>query len=113
MHQHTPRLTPGRAWLLLRQRFGHGLRVAYYRDIVRPRILRTAPITGLTDRRCELHVMTSGGGWLNLMWSLKSFYWASGRTYALCIHDDGSLPETARHSLRRHFPDGRLIDRRE
>jgi hypothetical protein len=32
---------------------------------------------------CKLH--TSKNDWLNLVWTLKSFYISSGRRYALCI----------------------------
>jgi len=101
----------GPAWLKLRQRFGHGLRVAWYRDIVRPRILRTAPVFADDASVCEIHVLTSGSDWLNLIWALKSFYRASGRSYALCIHDDGSLTIEQRRILLEHFPRARLIAR--
>jgi hypothetical protein len=92
-------------------KYGHGLRVAYYRDVVRPRILQTPPVEGLDDRRCEIHVLTSQQDWLNLIWALKSFYASSGRKYELCIHDDGSLEPFSRDQLLKHFPDARLIDR--
>jgi hypothetical protein len=94
-----------------RVKYGRGLRVAWYRDVIRPRILHTPPVEGLDDRRCEIHVLTSQQDWLNLIWALKSFYAASGRKYELCIHDDGSLESPAREQLLRHFPDARLIDR--
>lgn len=103
----------GRMLLKFRQRFGRGLRVAYYRDVVRPRILRTVPVRGLTDGRCEIHVFTSTTDWLNLIWALKSFYHASGRRYGLCIHDDGTLTPGQLDQTRRHFPDARLIPRSE
>lgn len=106
-----PRMTPGAIRLRFQQRFGHGLRVAWYRDVVRPRILRTPPITGTTDRTCEIHVLTSAGDWLNLIWTLKSFYAASHRHYALCIHGDKSLPDEAINALRTHFPQARIIPR--
>jgi hypothetical protein len=107
------RLTPGALWLRYRQTFGDGLRVAWYRDVVRTRILRTPPIEGTTDRRCEIHVLTSEHDWLNLIWTLKSFYAASGRHYSLCIHEDGSLSKFAIASLQHHFPLARIIARRE
>jgi len=107
------RLTPGALWLKLCQKFGHGIRVAWYRDVVRPRILLTAPCEDTTDKRCEIHVLTSAGDWLNLVWALKSFYYASGRQYALCIHEDGSLDESAVAALARHFPAARIIRRKE
>jgi hypothetical protein len=101
----------GKLVLRARQKYGHGLRVAYYRDIVRPQILQTPGVTGITDDRCEIHVLTSEQDWLNLVWALKSFYWASERRYRLCIHDDGTLGDAARRELCRHFPGARLISR--
>jgi len=97
--------------LQLRQTFEHGVRTAYYRDIVRPRITATAPVRGLKETTCEIHVLTSSEDWLNLLWALKSFYWASKRRYALCIHDDGSLDDEHKATLREHFPEARLIER--
>src|SRR5262245_57168963 len=107
------RLTPGALWLRLNQKFEHGLRVAWYRDVVRPRILNTPPIAETTDHRREIHLLTSQHDWLNLIWALKSFYAASGRRYALCIHEDGTLDSFALSSLRRHFPTARIIRRQD
>ena len=107
------RLTPGALRLRLHQKFQHGLRVAWYRDVVRPRILNSPPIAETPDRRFEIHVLTSRHDWLNLIWSLKSFYAASGRRYALCIHEDGTLDPFALSSLQRHFPTARIIRRHE
>jgi hypothetical protein len=42
---------------------------------------------------------------------LKTFYHYSNRSYALCIHDDGTLSDSDRATLRHHFPNARLIDR--
>lgn len=106
-------MSVGRYLLKFRQKFGHGLGTAYYRDIVRPRILKTSPVENTMDLRCEIHVLTSARDWLNLVWTLKSFYAVSGRKYALCIHDDGSVDGTARGSLQQHFPDARFILRAE
>ncbi len=105
--------TPGKLWLNLHQKFGNGLRVAWYRDVVRPRILSTIPIEDTTDRQCEIHVLTSTKDWLNLIWTLKSFYVASGRRYALCVHEDGSLNHADLSALQRHFPAARIIRRSE
>lgn len=107
------RLTPGAVWLRLNQNFKHGLRVAWYRDVVRPRILNTPSIAETSDHRFEIHVLTSRHDWLNLIWSLKSFYAASGRRYALCIHEDGTLDQFALSSLQRHFPAARIVRRQE
>jgi hypothetical protein len=106
-------MSAGGLYLRFRQWSEHGMSTAYYRDIVRQRILRTAPVTGTIDRICELHVMTCRRDWLNLIWTLKSFYQFSKRHYALCIHEDGTLPPEGIGQLRRHFPDARLIRRRD
>ena len=98
--------------LKVRQKYEHGLTVAHYRDTVRPRILKTRPISNTTDTICEIHVLTSAKDWLNLMWALKSFYWASRRNYALCIHDDGTLTDEHRNTLQKHFPKARVIERK-
>src|SRR6185312_4670618 len=107
------RVTPGALLMRYRQKFGHGFRVAWYRDVVRKRILATEPIVNTTDNRCEIHALTSSGDWLNLIWALKSFYLASGRRYALCIHEDGSLCPDDLAKLRQQFPAARIIRRAE
>jgi hypothetical protein len=97
--------------LKVRQKYQHGFGTAYYRDTVRLRILNTRPIPHTTDRACEIHVLTYEKDWLNLIWALKTFYHYSGRRYALCIHDDGTLTADHRAILQHHFPDARLIER--
>jgi hypothetical protein len=101
----------GKLALSIRQKYEHGIETAYYRDGVRPQILNSQPIAHTTDSTCEIHVFTCANDWLNLMWTLKTFYHYSKRQYALCIHDDGTLQETDRQTLRHHFPNARLIDR--
>ena len=104
-------MTPGALVLSFRQMFGHGLRVAWYRDVVRPRILQTPPIEGTTDETCEIHVLTSRQDWLNLIWALKSFYRVAKKRYTLCIHEDGSLTESLIETLTKHFPAARVISK--
>ena len=103
--------TAGRFIYLLKTKFRQGLRVAYYRDGVRHRILALPPVTPEEDRRCEIHVLTSDDDWLNLIWALRTFQKKTGRNYALCIHDDGSLKPRAMGILRTTFPHARIISR--
>ena len=105
------RITPGALLLRFRQKYGHGVRTAYYRDVVRPRILQTSPIGETADKTCEIHVLTSAQDWLNLIWTLKSFYVASGRKYALCVHDDGTLASEHFEEFEKQFPDARVMSR--
>lgn len=106
-------VTPGRIAYLLGEKFGHGLKTAYFRDVIRPRILDTPPLTGLRDKTCEVHVLTSSADWLNLAWALKSFYAVAERRFALCLHDDGTLEEPGLRQLANAFPDARIITRAE
>ncbi len=99
--------------LKVRQKYKHGIKVAYYRDVVRPRILETCPIANTTSSACEIHVFTSSKDWMNLVWALKSFYWASEQDFSLCIHDDGTLEIEHKEILRQHFPQARVIERQD
>jgi hypothetical protein len=58
-------------------------------------------------------VLTSNADCLNLIWALKSFYAASGRHYALCIHDDGTLAPAQASALAALFPEARIISKTE
>jgi len=104
-------MRPG-VWLLrTKQFFRHGLRGAWGRGFVRPRILKVAPFEGLTDLSCEIHVMTSREDWLDLCWALASLYICTGRRYALCVHEEGTVPDEGRAAFTRLFPDSRFIPR--
>lgn len=106
-------MKPGPVALAIRRTFGDGLGVAYARDVVRPRILRMPPLRQTVEGPAEIHVLTSAGDWLNLVWTLRSFYAVSPRRYALCIHDDGTLDGAAREALAAQFPDARVVGRAE
>lgn len=97
----------------LQEKYKHGFVTAYYRDLVRKSILNTSRITNTSNQECEIHVLTSTNDWLNLVWTLKSFYHFSQRQYALCIHDDGTLTEENITTLQYHFPEARIIDRKQ
>ena len=103
-------MTPGALLQQVRCRLRGGPRASWYREVVRPSIVGAAPLRGTSDaRECEVHVLTSGDDWLNACWAIRSFYQATGSSYALCIHDDGTLPAAARRALAQLFPDARLV----
>jgi hypothetical protein len=106
-------MTIGSFALQIRSRLRGGLHASFYREVVRPRILRTAPVVGLRDGHAEIHVLTSAQDWLDLIWGLKSFYRYSGRRYRLAIHDDGTLGAERIGALKEQFPEARIIDRAE
>lgn len=103
--------SPGALYLRFRLWSQHGLVTAYYRDLVRPRILAAPCFSDTVAPHCEIHALTSSSDWLNLVWALRSFYRFAGVNYRLCIHDDGTLPTAAFPHLRRHFPQARVIAR--
>ena len=106
-------MTPGAALLKFRQKFGHGLHAAYYRDIVRSKILSTPAVKCEDQGDVEIHVLTSAHDWLNLIWTLKSFNYVAGFLPRLCVHEDGSLNSEAKAEITKHFPDARLVSRSE
>ncbi len=80
---------------------------------MRKRILATPAIASTQASDCEIHVLTCEADWVNLLWTLKSFYLVSERQYRLCIHEDGTLTEAAVLQLKQHFPKARLVRRAE
>jgi hypothetical protein len=105
--------TPGRLAYLLKTKYRHGLRTAWYRDVVRSRILKTPPPDVPADTRCEIHVLTSEDDWLNLVWVVRTFEFYSERRYPLCIHDDGTLRPRSLEKLRATLPHAKIILRPE
>ena len=99
----------GSLLLKFREKFGNGLDTAYYRDIVRARILNTQPITKTDDDTCEIHVLTSSRDYVNLIWGLKSFYHYSQKQYALCIHCDKSISSEELSVISYHFPQANVV----
>ena len=83
--------------------------VLYYREFVRPLILKSRAVEGLVDESCEIHILVSAKDFLNSLWTLKSFYLCSEMRYKLCIHDDGTLSSRHADAYRKHFPDARFI----
>ena len=103
----------GSVYVKLTQKYKHGLTAAWYRDVIRPKILNSKPFTETKSNICEIHVLTSQNDYLNLIWALKSFYYYSKCNYALCIHSDGSLSESEVELLKFHFPNARVILKKE
>ena len=103
----------GRVKYLARKLLNTKPDVIYYRDVVRPRILRQPPLAGTTDLSAEVHVLTSGKDWLNTIWALRSFYAQVPTRYALAIHGDPGLPPEAVAALKAQFPDARVIEQKD
>lgn len=100
------------AWIYrLRRRFRGGVRATWFRERVCPKILLTPSILLPLDSRYEIHMLTSAGDWLLLMWALKSWFHCADETAAVCIHEDGTLTDKMVETLETHFPGARIIRR--
>jgi hypothetical protein len=106
-----PYLRVGLLWLRLSSFFAGGLGAVYHREVTRNALLKSAPVETSVTGLAELHLLTGGADWINAMWALKSFYRASQEQFPLVVHDDGTLPASARETLGIHFPQARIIGR--
>ncbi|MEM6448500.1 MAG: hypothetical protein AAF704_18330, partial [Cyanobacteria bacterium P01_D01_bin.123] len=93
----------------LREKYQHGLVTAHYRDSVRPKITNAKPLVGTSTSTCEIHVLTSARDWVNLLWTLQSFYFHYESKYALCINDDGTQEQEQFATFSRLFTESRVI----
>jgi len=105
--------SPGRVNLKTRTYFKYGVYARYLQNTLIPKILLTKPCGGWDNPQAEIHVLTSKGDWLNLIWVLKSLYRVIEEPYKLCIHEDGSLNDGEINTLKWHFPGARVIYRAE
>ena len=85
-----------------------GLRPAWRRVRIQRQILNTPPVRTARHGRVEVRVITWWREWINIVWTLKSFYHFAGVDYPLYIHDGGLKPANL-DALRQHFPDCHLI----
>lgn len=106
-------MRPGVLLYRLRRLFEGGLIASWYREVMRSRILQTPSLLLPQTSEFEIHALTSQQDWLNLLWTLKSFYHFSEARPALCIHDDGTLTPEVREILTTHFVGARLIPRNQ
>jgi len=97
-----------RRWLEFQEANREGWLRAWKRRRIQQRILDTPPLTTAETGPVEVRVLTWRRDWINLVWTLKSFYYFSGVDYPLFIHDGGLAPGQA-EQLRHHFPKARLI----
>jgi hypothetical protein len=89
-----------------------GVRSTRSRRGLRPAILHTRPVPcEPPGASWEVHVLTSAQDFLDAVWAIKSLWWAGRQSFALCVHDDGTLDRGAFEQLRHHFPGARVIPR--
>jgi hypothetical protein len=106
--------SPGRLWRLLRRDLKHGWSASYHHYRTLPRITEwTWPYWGEEPNPVPVHVLTGADDWLLAAWMLASWFHFTGQNWRVVIHDDGSLPAPAEHSLLRMFRGTQIIRRHE
>lgn len=61
----------------------------------------------------EVHILTSRSDFLDAVWCLKTFFFFSSQKAQLTIHDDGTLSDGQKHTLKHHFQGARILSRPE
>lgn len=90
----------------------HGLRLLYYRYLVRPRILRSPPLPCPSDSTLEVHMQVCARDWINGHWTIRSLARNADMPFRLVLLHDGNLDARARASYESCFP-GVVATRRD
>ena len=97
-------------WVMIQELRREGIYNVFQRLKVQRKILNTTPVFTEIEDEVEIHVLTWRKDYINLLWSLKTFYYLSDKKFPLVIHD-GGLGESHKLVLKKHFPNCRLISR--
>lgn len=107
-------ISPGRLWWLLRRDVKRGWGASYHEYLTLPRIAEWSwPFWAEPPATIPVHVLTGANDWQLAAWMLASFFHFTEMAWPIVIHDDGTLPETARTTLSNLFSGVRLIPRSE
>lgn len=102
------------SWVKFQEINREGWRNAYTRVMWQGRILKTPKISTAQagKSKMEVRVLTWRRGWLDALWCLKSFFVHSEVDFPVVIHD-GGLEPWQYSELTAHFPNVRIISRKE
>ncbi len=107
-------ISPGRLWWTLRRDYKRGWKASRHFYKTLPRIAQWSwPFWNEAAQTTPLHVLTGRDDWQLSGWMLASWFTVSEHAWPIVIHDDGTLPEEGRATLRKLFPTARLISRPE
>lgn len=97
-------------WIRFQELNREGWGRAFRRCRLQSPILATAPVR--TSRRgpVEVRALTWRKDWVNLIWTLKTFYRFAQVDFPLFIHD-GGLTRRQADRLQQHFPDATIVTR--
>ena len=97
-------------WVTFQEVRREGVINVYKRQRIQKKILNTAPMHLESEGDIEVHVLTWRKDYINLIWSLKTFYTLGEKSFPLVIHD-GGLHNRHKSILLKHFPQARIIDK--
>ena len=97
-------------WVTIQELRREGICNVFQRLKVQRKVLNTSPVFTEVEDEVEIHVLTWRKDYINLLWSLKTFYHLSNKKFPLVIHD-GGLGESHKVVLKKHFPNCRLVSR--
>jgi hypothetical protein len=107
-------ISPGRLWWLFRRDLSRGWEATFHDYFTVQKIENWSGVpTGTNPHSVPIHVLTGAGDWRLAAWMLASFFEATEHAWPVVIHDDGTLPQAAGDTLRRLFPNARIITRAE
>jgi len=107
-------ISPGRLLWLLRRDIKRGWEATYHDYRTKPLITEWAwPFWGEAPQPVPVHMLTGKNDWLLAAWALASFFHFTEQTWNVVIHDDGTLPDEARTTLKELFKTARIISRDE
>ena len=104
----------GRLWMNFRRDIKRGWAASYHDYKTKPLISKwTWPYWNETPASVPVHVLTGANDWLLCAWMLASWFTATEQTWRVVIHDDGTLPASARKTLSSMFRTARFISRND
>lgn len=107
-------MTLGRLLWLARRDLKRGWSASYHHYQTLPRIAHwNWSFWKEKPENVPLHVLTGENDWLLAAWMLASFFTFTETSWPLVIHDDGTLPEDGRGTLKEMFRNVRFISRFE
>lgn len=99
-------------WIRFQELNREGWRRAFRRSRGQRPILATAPVRTRGRGSVEVRALTWRRDWVNLVWTLKTFYRFAEVDFPLFIHDGGLTPRQA-DRLQQHFPDATIVAQAE
>ena len=102
----------GRLWLEFRRDLKRGWAASYHDRTTKPLITKwNWPYWNEVPMPVPVHVLTGANDWQICAWMLASWLTFTEQTWRIIIHDDGTLPSSAKKALSTLFKTARFISR--